>query len=124
MQKINHFCGMLELCRKKSMASHMSQMAARLPQLYTFMPMTFQLPEDWADFQAEIKTGRRGRCWIIKPDSGCQGRGIFLVQTRKQAAKVSKARMRPVFSTSNCGPDFTWIGGKYVLHAHDSCFHQ
>lgn len=88
MQKINHFSGMLELCRKKSMARHLSAMAARLPHLFDFFPKTFQLPEQAAALRADIKAGSKRRAWIIKPDAGCQGRGISLIQTGKQADKV------------------------------------
>lgn len=46
LQKINHFNGMLEICRKKSMARNLSKMAKIFPEHYDFFPKTFLLPND------------------------------------------------------------------------------
>ncbi|GIL85398.1 hypothetical protein Vretifemale_13942, partial [Volvox reticuliferus] len=35
-QRLNHFPGMLEICRKAALSRHMSRMAARLPAEYRF----------------------------------------------------------------------------------------
>lgn len=90
MQKINHFAGMLEICRKRSMARNLANMAALLPKEYAFFPKSFVLPDDMPALTQEIQAASRksGKTWIIKPDAGCQGRGISLVQTVKQAEKV------------------------------------
>lgn len=37
-QRINHFSGMLEICRKNSMARNLMRMAARAPESYRFFP--------------------------------------------------------------------------------------
>lgn len=40
------------------------------------------LPSDFADFRAQFDAnGRSKTVFIIKPDGGCQGRGIFLTQS-------------------------------------------
>lgn len=46
LQKINHFNGMLEICRKKSMARNLAKMAKLFPGHYDFVPKTFLLPND------------------------------------------------------------------------------
>lgn len=46
MQKINHFNGMLELCRKRPMAKNLMRMQKLYPTLYAFFPRTFNLPSD------------------------------------------------------------------------------
>jgi len=38
-----------------------------------------QLPAELEDFLGEFKPKKK-RTWILKPDSGCQGKGIVLVQ--------------------------------------------
>ena len=51
-------------------------------QDYSFYPRTWVLPLELADFRAQFDgNGQSSRFFIIKPDSGCQGRGIFLTQS-------------------------------------------
>eukprot|EP00955_Chlamydomonas_euryale_P082650 363755-Chlamydomonas_euryale.AAC.2 len=45
-QKINHFSGMLELCRKRSMARNLQKMQKAFPEHYNFFPTTFIIPGD------------------------------------------------------------------------------
>lgn len=70
------------------MAKHLAKLAERVPKLYAFTPKSYQLPEETADFLADAKVVRKGKAWIIKPDAGCQGRGIVLVQKSKQIENV------------------------------------
>ena len=74
MQKINHFAGMLELCRKKTLARNISAMAAQFPGQFEFCPKTYVLPEDlpllWKDFKSPKKG--KAKTLILKPDSGSQ----------------------------------------------------
>ena len=46
VQKINHFNGMLELCRKRSMARNLMKIQKLFPDHYDFFPKTFTLPND------------------------------------------------------------------------------
>eukprot|EP00903_Cladosiphon_okamuranus_P008109 g7816.t1 len=47
----------------------------------TFYPRTWVLPLEWGAFKTEFDAnGKTTRTFIVKPDSGCQGRGIFLTQ--------------------------------------------
>lgn len=52
-QKINHFNGMLEICRKKSMARNLAKMQKIFPGHYEFFPRTFILPNDM-----QVRAGR------------------------------------------------------------------
>jgi tubulin polyglutamylase TTLL6/13 len=72
LQRINHFYGMLELCRKKAMAVHVSAMAAVAPQHYNFAPLSFSLPAQLPDLLADAKARGKKQVYIIKPDAGCQ----------------------------------------------------
>jgi tubulin polyglutamylase TTLL6/13 len=45
-QKINHFNGMLELCRKRNMARNLQKIQKMFPEHYDFFPKTFTLPTD------------------------------------------------------------------------------
>ncbi|XP_059570450.1 tubulin polyglutamylase TTLL13 isoform X2 [Alligator mississippiensis] len=81
-QKINHFPGMTEICRKDLLARNLSRMLKLFPKEYSIFPRTWCLPADYGDFQAYSRT-RKNRTYICKPDSGCQGRGIFITRSPK-----------------------------------------
>ncbi|XP_014378745.2 tubulin polyglutamylase TTLL13 [Alligator sinensis] len=82
-QKINHFPGMTEICRKDLLARNLSRMLKLFPKEYSIFPRTWCLPADYGDFQAYSRT-RKNRTYICKPDSGCQGRGIFITCSPKE----------------------------------------
>ncbi|XP_072794975.1 tubulin polyglutamylase TTLL6 isoform X2 [Vicugna pacos] len=82
-QKINHFPGMSEICRKDLLARNMGRMLKMFPKDFHFFPRTWCLPADWGDLQ-NYSRSRKNKTYICKPDSGCQGRGIFITQTVKE----------------------------------------
>ncbi|OBS60696.1 hypothetical protein A6R68_08162, partial [Neotoma lepida] len=82
-QKINHFPGMTEICRKDLLARNLNRMQKLYPTEYNIFPRTWCLPADYGDFQAYGRQ-RKTRTYICKPDSGCQGRGIFITRTAKE----------------------------------------
>ncbi|KAJ3166339.1 Tubulin polyglutamylase ttll6, partial [Irineochytrium annulatum] len=84
-QKINHFPGMHEICRKDALARNLSRLSRLLPKDYNFFPKTWTLPSDWEDLRLSIKSRRR-QTFIAKPDHGCQGKGIFLFRSLKAIA--------------------------------------
>ncbi|XP_067570417.1 tubulin polyglutamylase TTLL6 isoform X1 [Pseudorca crassidens] len=83
LQKINHFPGMTEICRKDLLARNMSRMLKIFPKDFHFFPRTWCLPADWGDLQ-NYSRSRKNKVYICKPDSGCQGRGIFITRTVKE----------------------------------------
>nr|KAF6410717.1 hypothetical protein HJG63_009161 [Rousettus aegyptiacus] len=82
-QKINHFPGMTEICRKDLLARNLNRMQKLYPTEYNFFPRTWCLPADYGDFQSYGRQ-RRTRAYICKPDSGCQGRGIFITRNPRE----------------------------------------
>lgn len=81
-QKINHFPGMNEICRKDLLARNMNRMLKLFPKEYNIFPRTWCLPADYSDFQAYTRA-KKHKTYICKPDSGCQGRGIYLTKSNK-----------------------------------------
>eukprot|EP01138_Halocafeteria_seosinensis_P005460 gb/GECG01005582.1/.p1 GENE.gb/GECG01005582.1/~~gb/GECG01005582.1/.p1 ORF type:complete len:1126 (+),score=144.66 gb/GECG01005582.1/:1-3378(+) len=89
-QKLNHFPGMLKICRKTPLARMMKKMSRLFPQEYRFFPKSWVLPEEWSDFKSQfaLRIGddgrpqrpKKNRTFIIKPDAGTQGKGISLVR--------------------------------------------
>lgn len=86
-QKINHFTGMLEICRKKQLAKNLGRMSALFPDEFAFAPKTFALPVELTEFLDQFR-GKKKRTFILKPDAGCQGKGIALAQSAEQAMKA------------------------------------
>ncbi|XP_068610944.1 LOW QUALITY PROTEIN: tubulin polyglutamylase ttll6 [Brachionichthys hirsutus] len=81
-QKINHFPGMSEICRKDSLARNMNRMLKLFPKDYNIFPRTWCLPADYSDFQAYTRT-KKGKTYICKPDTGSQGKGIVITKSSR-----------------------------------------
>ncbi|KAH9518410.1 Tubulin polyglutamylase ttll13p [Bulinus truncatus] len=81
-QKINHFPGMSEICRKDMLARNMNRMSKLFPKEYGVFPKTWCLPADYGDFQAYTRQ-KKNKTYILKPESGCQGRGIWVTKYPK-----------------------------------------
>lgn len=88
-QRINHFPGMSNIARKGRLAQNLDRMRRSFPQEFGFYPRTWVLPAEWGGFKAEFDAGGKStRTFIVKPDSGCQGRGIFLTQDLERVASM------------------------------------
>ncbi|KAF7664977.1 hypothetical protein LDENG_00158880 [Lucifuga dentata] len=81
-QKINHFPGMSEICRKDLLARNMNRMLRLFPKDYNIFPRTWCLPADYSDFHAYTRA-KKYKTYICKPDTGCQGKGIFITKSIK-----------------------------------------
>lgn len=82
-QKINHFPGMLEICRKDLLARNLNRMLRLFPKDYNFFPKTWCLPADLGEVLAYSRM-RKNKTFILKPDAGSQGRGIVITKNLKE----------------------------------------
>uniref|UniRef100_A0A8C5P9U8 Tubulin tyrosine ligase like 13 n=1 Tax=Leptobrachium leishanense TaxID=445787 RepID=A0A8C5P9U8_9ANUR len=105
-QKINHFPGMSEICRKDLLARNMNRMLKLFPKEYNIFPRTWCLPADFGDFQAYCRS-KKNKTYICKPDSGCQGRGIFLSRNLKDIKHGDDMICQQYVSKVNHSPSFT-----------------
>lgn len=83
-QMINHFPGMPNIARKNRMGVNLNRMLKTFPKEYAFYPRTWVLPGELADFRSNfdgLGNAIGNKIYIIKPDTGCQGRGIYLTKT-------------------------------------------
>eukprot|EP00002_Diphylleia_rotans_P023611 TRINITY_DN4646_c0_g2_i5.p1 TRINITY_DN4646_c0_g2~~TRINITY_DN4646_c0_g2_i5.p1 ORF type:complete len:914 (-),score=170.44 TRINITY_DN4646_c0_g2_i5:137-2878(-) len=78
-QKINHFPGMIEISRKAHMARNLRRMEKFFPEEYNITPKTWILPQELGEFK-KVLLKKKKRTYIIKPDAGSQGKGIYLVR--------------------------------------------
>ena len=84
-QFYNHFPGMSAIAHKVELSKNMDKMSRYLPDIYNFHPKTFIIPNslrELHDFMLSIPKKSK-RTFIVKPDTGCQGRGIKLIQDPK-----------------------------------------
>ena len=81
-QRINHFPGMTNICRKARLAQSLELMRKQFPREFSFYPATYVLPASHATFRTLFATpsGRSRSTYIIKPDGSAQGKGIFLTR--------------------------------------------
>ncbi|KAG5182374.1 tubulin-tyrosine ligase/Tubulin polyglutamylase, partial [Tribonema minus] len=80
-QRVNHFPGMAGVARKARMAQALDRMRRAFPLDYRFYPRTWVLPSEACALRSEFDAaGRSARTLIVKPDAGCQGKGIYLTQ--------------------------------------------
>jgi tubulin polyglutamylase TTLL6/13 len=79
-QFVNHFPGTFAISRKVELWRTYERVRRLFPELYTFHPLSFILPTQLSDLQRHMQTSTlQKRTFIVKPDLGAQGRGIFLV---------------------------------------------
>eukprot|EP01035_Chromulina_nebulosa_P038638 gene38638-52203_t len=93
-QMINHFPGMPNIARKNRMGQNLNKMLKIFPKEYSFYPKTWILPSEMVDFRQQFDSNGNSignKIYIIKPDAGCQGRGIFLTKTIKNFVQPSAA---------------------------------
>eukprot|EP00002_Diphylleia_rotans_P007905 TRINITY_DN1756_c0_g1_i10.p1 TRINITY_DN1756_c0_g1~~TRINITY_DN1756_c0_g1_i10.p1 ORF type:complete len:1011 (-),score=204.59 TRINITY_DN1756_c0_g1_i10:395-3427(-) len=78
-QKINHFPGTIEISRKVNMARNLRRMQKAFPEEYDITPKTWILPQEMTQFKKALSKKKK-RVYIIKPDAGAQGKGIYMVR--------------------------------------------
>lgn len=79
-QFVNHFPGTFAISKKIDLARNIEKMQKQFPDLYNFHPKSFSLPTQTLDLKRALTCQNKRQTFIIKPDLGAQGRGIFLVQ--------------------------------------------
>jgi len=83
-QKINHFPSITEITRKDKLCANMVEMQEVYGRkAFEFIPDTYVLPEEFADFYAHFHNDRESS-WIVKPPASSQGKGIFIVNSVNQ----------------------------------------
>lgn len=89
-QRINHFPGMTNICRKARLAQSLELMKKEFPREFSFFPTTYVLPQSFATFKTLFSSnGQSKGTYIVKPDGSAQGKGIFLTRRLEDVENLS-----------------------------------
>lgn len=84
-QHFNHFPSMYNITRKHNLSITMGKMQRGLAHHFTFVPRSWSLKTDVHNFKLHYSTlppvpEEEKQVFIMKPNAGCQGRGIILTK--------------------------------------------
>ncbi|XP_053328590.1 tubulin polyglutamylase TTLL11 [Spea bombifrons] len=98
--QVNKFPGMTEMVRKINFSRAVRTMQELFPEEYNFYPQSWILPEEFHLFSAQVRMAKeKDPLWkptfIVKPDGGCQGDGIYLIKDPAEIRMMGGMQNRP-----------------------------
>lgn len=83
--QVNKFPGMVEMLRKINLSRAVRTMQELYPEEYDFYPRSWILPEEYQQFSTQSRMVKESESavsptFIVKPDGGSQGDGIYLIR--------------------------------------------
>ncbi|KAM5327985.1 tubulin polyglutamylase TTLL11 isoform 3-T3 [Glossophaga mutica] len=98
-----HCCccpGMTEMVRKITLSRAVRIMQSLFPEEYNFYPRSWILPDEFQLFAAQVRMVKDGNpswkpTFIVKPDGGCQGDGIYLIKDPSDIRLAGTLQRRP-----------------------------
>eukprot|EP00079_Xenopus_tropicalis_P031489 XP_017945260.1 PREDICTED: tubulin polyglutamylase TTLL11 isoform X3 [Xenopus tropicalis] len=98
--RVNKFPGMAEMVRKINLSRAVRTMQELFPEEYNFYPQSWILPEEYHLFVAQVRLGKENDptwrpTFIVKPDGGCQGDGIYLIKDPSEIRMMGSLQNRP-----------------------------
>lgn len=121
-QFVNHFPSMAEIAHKVELAKNYDKMSRLLPDLYNFHPRSFILPREsknLKDYMHSIPKKSK-RTIIIKPDTGCQGKGIKLIQNPNHVDDIYENAVAQTYISPYLIDGYKFDLRIYVLVTHIS----
>lgn len=90
-QFVNHFPGTGCISRKVDLSKNFFQLQKLFPDHYNFHPKSFTVPAERSTLKNYMESlPSDQRTFIIKPDLGSQGKGIYLIQDPNEALECKK----------------------------------
>ncbi|NXH19122.1 TTL11 polyglutamylase, partial [Bucco capensis] len=98
--QVNKFPGMTEMVRKITLSRAVRTMQDLFPLEYNFYPRSWILPEELSLFVDEVRMMKDSDpswkpTFIVKPDGGCQGDGIYLIKDPSDIRLTGSIQSRP-----------------------------
>ncbi|KAK2911991.1 hypothetical protein QQF64_027872 [Cirrhinus molitorella] len=97
--QVNKFPGMIEMLRKINLSRAVRTMQELFPEEYNFYPRSWILPEEYQLFSTQIRLLKDNDAtlkptFIVKPDSGSQGDGIYLIRDPADLRVISGSQIK------------------------------
>ncbi|KAG9354237.1 hypothetical protein JZ751_012361 [Albula glossodonta] len=97
--QVNKFPGMIEMLRKINLSRAVRTMQELFPEEYNFYPRSWILPEEYQLFATQIRLAKDNDSslkptFIVKPDGGSQGDGIYLIRDPADLRMISGAHCK------------------------------
>uniref|UniRef100_A0A8C5WM20 Tubulin tyrosine ligase like 11 n=1 Tax=Leptobrachium leishanense TaxID=445787 RepID=A0A8C5WM20_9ANUR len=98
--QVNKFPGMAEMVRKINLSRAVRTMQELFPEEYNFYPQSWILPDEFHLFAAQVRMAKENNplwkpTFIVKPDGGCQGDGIYLIKDPADFRVMGSLQNRP-----------------------------
>ncbi|XP_048469282.1 tubulin polyglutamylase TTLL11 [Rhincodon typus] len=98
--QVNKYPGMTELVRKINFSRAVRTMQELFPEEYKFYPRSWILPEEYQTFADQVRVSKENdSSWkptfIVKPDGGSQGDGIYLIKDSNDVRMLANLRSKP-----------------------------
>ncbi|KAG8447555.1 hypothetical protein GDO86_014889 [Hymenochirus boettgeri] len=109
--QVNKFPGMADLVRKINLSRAVRTMQELYPEEYNFYPQSWILPEEFHLFDAQVRLAKENDptwrpTFIVKPDGGCQGDGIYLIKDPSEIRLMGSLQSRPSVVQEYIGKPF------------------
>lgn len=92
-QRVNKIPCLDFLCYKSTLFEELNLMRKDFPSYFEFYPHTYLLPDSFPEFQREhsfiCSRTATAPVWVIKPRSGCCGKGIHFIQSIQEAETIN-----------------------------------
>ncbi|XP_068105121.1 tubulin polyglutamylase TTLL11 isoform X2 [Hyperolius riggenbachi] len=98
--QVNKFPGMADMVRKINLSRALRTMQELFPEEYNFYPQSWILPDEYHVFSAQVRMAKENDpswkpTFIVKPDGGCQGDGIYLIKDPSEVRILGSIQNRP-----------------------------
>ncbi|XP_030635886.1 tubulin polyglutamylase TTLL11 [Chanos chanos] len=97
--QVNKFPGMIEMLRKINLSRAVRTMQQLFPDDYNFYPRSWIMPEEYQLFSTQVRLMKEldptlKPTFIVKPDSGSQGDGIYLIREPAELRVLSGCQLK------------------------------
>ena len=113
-QFVNHFPGTSAISRKVDLSKNFFHLQKYFPEQYNFHPKSFVMPTERLLLKRHIESvPHNKRTFIIKPDLGSKGKGIYLIQDPESAQNIKELAI-----AQECIPPYLIDGLKFDFRVY------